>query len=79
MPITVTACHLCANDVKRAFDRSRVPYSIKTVGNKQKITVNCTSPSSWASGSLTAMCWRSVQFTYHNAVRNGNTVKCSNC
>lgn len=61
------------NDVRAKLDSMRMPYTTK--GNR--LVVNITNPTSWAATSLAAMCWRGLQFSYHAAVRNGNTIACS--
>ncbi|KAK4242390.1 hypothetical protein C8A03DRAFT_29490 [Achaetomium macrosporum] len=75
MAITVKACHLCMTEVKTRLDSMGIPYT--TSGNT--LTVNCSSPSKWPETSLMATCWRGLQFAYHAATRNGNTIKCTNC
>ncbi len=61
-------------DVKAKLDSMGLPYT----SGKGKIVVNISNPTSWTATSLAAMCWRSLQFTYHAAQRNGNTIACSN-
>jgi hypothetical protein len=61
-------------DVKAKLDSMGIPYT----ASKGKVVVNITNPTSWTATSLASMCWRQLQFTYHAAVRNGNTIKCSN-
>lgn len=79
MPISVTACSVCSNDVKKALDRAKIPYQTSAGRGRTKFSINCSSPSSWPGDSLSATCWRNLQFTYHAAKRNGDTIKCSNC
>jgi hypothetical protein len=61
------------NDVRAKLDSMRIPYTM----SGKKLIVNISNPASWAPTSLAAMCWRGLQFSYHAAVRNGNTIACS--
>ncbi len=61
------------NDVRAKLNSMGIPY--ETRGNR--LTVNITNPTSWAPTSLAAMCWNGLQFSYHAAKRNGNTISCS--
>jgi hypothetical protein len=61
------------NDVRTKLNGMGIPYT--TSGNR--LTVNITSPATWAATSLAAMCWRGLEFSYHAAVRKGNTIACS--
>ncbi|KAK3900104.1 hypothetical protein C8A05DRAFT_36273 [Staphylotrichum tortipilum] len=74
MPVTVKACHLCMTAVCDKLNSLGIPYT----KNGKKVVVNISSPTTWAASSLAAMCWRKLEFSYHAAVRNGNTISCSN-
>jgi hypothetical protein len=80
MPVKITSCQLCTPDVHNFFKRKGIPFTSKHIGGgKTKTEVNITSPSTWQEGSLAKMCWNKIQFTYHNAHRNGDSIKCLNC
>lgn len=81
MAITITTCAHCTSDVQKRLNAMRLPHEMKRNGSKTIFKINIASqPSTWTEKeqrSLTAMCWRSIQFTYHQAVRNGNKLSCS--
>jgi hypothetical protein len=66
--------HYSKKDVLTKLNKLGLPYDIT---GKRTITVHISSPEHWAPTSLTAMCWRKLEFSYHAAYRNGNKIKCS--
>ncbi len=71
--LTVTSHH-SMTAVCDKLNSLGIPYA----KNGKKVVVNISNPTSWAPTSLAATCWRNLQFSYHAAVRNGNTIACSN-
>ena len=61
-------------DVRDKLKSLNIPFTEK--GNRQ-IEVNISNPSGWENTSLKKACWDKLEFTYHAAKRNGDTISCS--
>jgi hypothetical protein len=80
MAITITTCPICTSDIERRLAAMRIPHTKSQHRGKTTFSINIASkPSTWddKNRSLTASCWRGMEFTYHQAVRNGNKLSCS--
>jgi hypothetical protein len=77
MVIIVKACSVCRNSVRDALREHEIPYEEKQVRNATVTTINMMSPSTYEPDSLMAMCWNSLRFPYHQAIRSGDTIACS--
>ncbi|KAK0722606.1 hypothetical protein B0T26DRAFT_642217 [Lasiosphaeria miniovina] len=79
MTIQIKCCAVCRDNMKAQLQRLSVPYTEQTLRDGKKVyTINITNATDFPKNSLAEACWKSIEFTYHHAVYNGNMVRCSN-
>ncbi|KAK3292905.1 uncharacterized protein B0H64DRAFT_476537 [Chaetomium fimeti] len=66
--------------VREAIVKAGIPHTETKNAAKstRTFTIQAPSPTHYTPNSLAALCWNALKFPYHHAVKNRNTVACSN-